>query len=382
MEKRYLFTPGPTPGAARGARRRRPSRWCTTAAPTSARSTSARSSGSSRCIRTRGQVLLFSASGTGAMESAVANLARPGRPGRGRRRRRVRRALGRRSASTTASTSSASTTSGARCPTRPRSARRSRESGAEIVFCTQSETSTGVVADVQAIKAAVGDAIARRRRGLLARRGAARDRRLGDRRRRLRLAEGADVPAGPRDGARRRSPLGRAAAVAQLLLRLARDPQGAGGLRRGVHAGRVADPRPRRRARDDPRRRARGRVRAPRPPRPRDARRHQGDGARALLARRRHLGRGHRGPRARGHRRRRRCCATCARSTASRSRRARATLKAKHLPDRPHRLVRRLRHRRRARRGRAVADRARRRHRARRRRRSRAFEAYEQRVPA
>ena len=32
------------------------------------------------------------------------------------------------------------------------------ESGVETVFCTQSETSTGVVADVQAIKAAVGDA--------------------------------------------------------------------------------------------------------------------------------------------------------------------------------------------------------------------------------
>ena len=78
------------------------------------------------------------------------------------------------------------------------------ESGAGIVFCTQSETSTGVVADVQALKAAVGDAIARRRRGLVARRGAARDRRLGHRRRRLRLAEGADVPARARDGERRR----------------------------------------------------------------------------------------------------------------------------------------------------------------------------------
>ena len=48
------------------------------------------------------------------------------------------------------------------------------------------------------------------------------------------------------------------------------------------------DPQPRRRARADPRRRSRGRVRAPRAPRPRRARRHQGDGARAVLARRRH----------------------------------------------------------------------------------------------
>ena len=32
------------------------------------------------------------------------------------------------------------------------------ESGAGVVFCTQSETSTGVVSDVQALKRAVGDA--------------------------------------------------------------------------------------------------------------------------------------------------------------------------------------------------------------------------------
>ena len=44
-------------------------------------------------------------------------------------------------------------------------------------------------------------------------------------------------------------------AVAQLLLRLAREQEGAGQARRGVHAGRVADPQPRRRARADPRRR-------------------------------------------------------------------------------------------------------------------------------
>src|SRR5205823_14762830 len=33
------------------------------------------------------------------------------------------------------------------------------ESGANVVFCTQSETSTGVVADVQSLKSAVGDAV-------------------------------------------------------------------------------------------------------------------------------------------------------------------------------------------------------------------------------
>src|SRR5262249_57821421 len=33
------------------------------------------------------------------------------------------------------------------------------ESGARIVLCTHSETSTGVVSDVQALKAALGDAV-------------------------------------------------------------------------------------------------------------------------------------------------------------------------------------------------------------------------------
>ena len=82
--------------------------------------------------------------------------------------------------------------------------------------------------------------------------------------------------------------LARVEAVAQLLLRLARQQEGAGQARRGVHAGRLADPQPRRRARPDSRRRARGCVRAPHPARPRRARGHQGDGPRALLARRRH----------------------------------------------------------------------------------------------
>ena len=76
-----------------------------------------------------------------------------------------------------------------------------RERAPEVVFCTQSETSTGVVADVQALKAAVGDAVARRRRGLLARRRAARDGRLG---RSTSSSPGSQkalmCPPGPRDG--------------------------------------------------------------------------------------------------------------------------------------------------------------------------------------
>ena len=66
--------------------------------------------------------------------------------------------------------------------------------------------------------------------------------------------------------------------------------EGAGRARRRVHAGGVAHPQPRRRARPSARAGPRGRVRPPCPPRPRRARGREGDGSRALLARRR-LGR-------------------------------------------------------------------------------------------
>ena len=92
---------------------------------------------------------------------------------------------------------------------RPRSELRSRESGAEIVFCTQSETSTGVVADVQAIKAAVGDATlvvdAVSSLGAVPLETDA----WGIDVAALGLAEGADVPARARDGLGRRARSGR-----------------------------------------------------------------------------------------------------------------------------------------------------------------------------
>ena len=164
MEKRYLFTPGPTPVPpevlAAGAEpmvHHRGADFQAVYERTLERL--------QQVFRTESQVLLFSASGTGAMESAV-DEPRPRRAtgvavvvaGR------VRRALGH----------------DLRAPRPRRAAHRLRvgrgagpdevgaavaESGAGIVLCTQSETSTGVVADVQGIKAAVGDAIARRRRG-------------------------------------------------------------------------------------------------------------------------------------------------------------------------------------------------------------------------
>ena len=93
MEKRYLFTPGPTPVPpevlAAGAEpmvHHRGSDFQAIYTRTLERL--------QQVFRTESQVLLFSASGTGAMESAVTNLAGPGRQGRGRRRGRVRRALG------------------------------------------------------------------------------------------------------------------------------------------------------------------------------------------------------------------------------------------------------------------------------------------------
>ena len=86
--------------------------------------------------------------------------------------------------------------------------------------------------------------IARRRRDLVPRRRPARDRRLGDRRRRLRLAEGAHVPTRACDGlcAGARAPAREA--VAQLLLRLAQEQEGTGRPRCSVHTGRLADPQP------------------------------------------------------------------------------------------------------------------------------------------
>ena len=97
-----------------------------------------------------------------------------------------------------------------------------RESGVDLVLCQQSDTSTGVVSDVRAVKEAVGDATlvvdAISSLGAVPLETDA----LGDRRRRLGLAEGADVPARARDGLGAGARARAREAVAQLLLRLAR----------------------------------------------------------------------------------------------------------------------------------------------------------------
>ena len=157
MEKRYLFTPGPTPVP--------PAVLAATAEPIvhhrgpDFRLVYERAlSRLQEVFRTRSQVLLFAASGTGAMDSAVSNLTVPGQ--------RV-----------------AVVTAGAfgerwvaiceqygldvqriayewgEIPNADEVASAVAESGAQIVYCTHSETSTGVVSDVQSLKAAVGDVV-------------------------------------------------------------------------------------------------------------------------------------------------------------------------------------------------------------------------------
>ena len=156
MEKRYLFTPGPTPvppevlaaGAEPIVHHRGPD----------FRELYARALGRLKDVfRTESDVLLFSASGTGAMESAVANLCEPGD--------RV----------AVVSHGSFGERWVAICeqhgvevvpiryewgevPDPVDAGSAVREAGVDLVFCQQSDTSTGVVSDVRALKEAVGDA--------------------------------------------------------------------------------------------------------------------------------------------------------------------------------------------------------------------------------
>jgi aspartate aminotransferase-like enzyme len=156
MEKRYLFTPGPTPVPpevlAAGAEPMVHHRG----ADFQKIYTSALER-LQQVFRTQSEVLLFSASGTGAMESAVTNLAGPG----DRVAVVVAGAFGQRWAKICEHHGldvERVDYAWGEVPSPSEIASAVAESGAGIVFCTQSETSTGVVADVQGIKSAVGDA--------------------------------------------------------------------------------------------------------------------------------------------------------------------------------------------------------------------------------
>jgi aspartate aminotransferase-like enzyme len=155
MEKRYLFAPGPTPVP--------PEVLAATAEPIvhhrgpDFRVVYERTLARLRDVfRTEGDVLLFTASGTGAMESAPANLCAPGD--------RVavvsHGSFGQRWLAITRSHGLDVTPieyEWGEYPDPAEIGAAVREAGVSTVFCQQSDTSTGVVADVQAIKEAVGD---------------------------------------------------------------------------------------------------------------------------------------------------------------------------------------------------------------------------------
>ena len=157
MEKRYLFTPGPTPVP--------PEVLAAMAEPMVHHRGSDFRQVYERCLarlkdvfRTDGEVLLFSASGTGGMDSAAANVCAPGdrvavvtAGAFGERWVAICEQYGldvQRIAYEWGEVPVAEEIGGAVA-----------ESGAVAVFCTHSETSTGVVSDIQALKQAVGDAV-------------------------------------------------------------------------------------------------------------------------------------------------------------------------------------------------------------------------------
>src|SRR5689334_3800863 len=183
-----------------------------------------------KVFRTEQEVLLFGGSGSGAMESAVANLVSPGDPVLvvsagyfGERWAAIAKAYG-------AEVDHLRYAWG-EIPTADEVATRLREREAGLVFFTHSETSTGVVLDPQAFAAAARAA----------------------------------------DGVRLRGGLGaqRLRELAALLLGLGEDAQGTVDPGRAGDAARLAGRRARRRARDAVRGRAGGRVRPAPPTRPR-----------------------------------------------------------------------------------------------------------------
>jgi aspartate aminotransferase-like enzyme len=155
VEKRYLFTPGPTPvppevlaASAEPIVHHRGSDFRGIYESTLTRL--------KQVFRTESDVLLLTASGSGAMESAAANLCETGDrvavvshgsfgerwvdicEQHGLDAHVIRYEWGER-------------------PDPDEVGAAVRESGAGVVFCQQSDTSTGVVSDVRAIKEAVGD---------------------------------------------------------------------------------------------------------------------------------------------------------------------------------------------------------------------------------
>jgi aspartate aminotransferase-like enzyme len=155
LEKRYLFTPGPTPVP--------PEVLAASAEPIvhhrgpDFRDIYARTLQRLKDVyRTESDVLLFTASGSGAMESAVANLTAAGD--------RVavvsHGSFGERWVSICELHGldvQAIRYEWGEAPDPDEVGAAVRDSGAEIVFCQQSDTSTGVVSDVRALREAIGE---------------------------------------------------------------------------------------------------------------------------------------------------------------------------------------------------------------------------------
>jgi aspartate aminotransferase-like enzyme len=152
-EKRYLFTPGPTPVP--------PEVLAALAEPVVHHRGPDYRTLFGECLdrlravyRTAGDVLLFTSSGTGAMESAVANLCSPGdrvvvvsAGAFGERWRNLAIAYG-------VDVQAVEYEWGETPHPEDLRAKLDEVAGAKAVFLTHSETSTGVVADVQALAAA------------------------------------------------------------------------------------------------------------------------------------------------------------------------------------------------------------------------------------
>jgi aspartate aminotransferase-like enzyme len=156
-QKRYLFTPGPTPVP--------PEVLAALAEPVVHHRGSDYRAVFGECLerlravcRTSGDVLLFTCSGTGAMESAVANLCSPGErvvvvsAGHfGERWQKLAQAFGCEVESLAYAWGESPTASDL-------AARLEEVGGAKVVFLTHSETSTGVVADLEPLAAAAKEA--------------------------------------------------------------------------------------------------------------------------------------------------------------------------------------------------------------------------------
>src|SRR5215210_7712768 len=157
MEKRYLFTPGPTPVP--------PEVLEALSRPIIHHRSSDFREIFERCLirlrqiyRTESDVLVYTASGTGGMESAISNLTRPGdrvvvvSAGHfGQRWKEMTANFG-------CQVEAIDYEWGESPAAEDLGARLSELGGAKVVFLTHSETSTGVVADVQGVAAAARDA--------------------------------------------------------------------------------------------------------------------------------------------------------------------------------------------------------------------------------